>query len=495
MPRSFTFRRRFEMLEDRRLLAGNVTAALVGTDLVIDGDAAANAISVVETANDGEFTITGLNDAGGTPTSINNGAPNGSATIAGVTGDIIVNLLAGDDSATLTSINHTGNLTIDAGAGNDTLAVGASGGAVSIGGGLTIHVGDDQNRVTLSHATVGGNFFVDAVGTVDSSVPNTYIVSDSVFQQNAVMQLGDRTGSIFVSRTTVGGRLELDNAVREPPGMGSVVNGYVALRLSDVIVSGSLKLQSWGSTLVTLDNTFVGQTASIECFSSYNLLQLRNSRVINNLTVSSLLPRFGHLGPSASLYDSLDINGIIVDGTLTSSTTGSVRVFYSNINDASFTMNGWDGGALIDTNIFGHLFFSLGGGDDVFNFSNSIVHGNMTVIHSRFHQAGPIDPVQRGPVDDYCSMSISSSQIGTLSITGGNETDVVQIRYSIIDQVFADMDLESTSDGNRAGSDLFEITGSIVSVRAILDGSGGFDLFRNNGSRLNGLSLANFEAF
>ena len=63
------------------MYGGNVTAALVGNDLVVAGDASANAIRIVETANDGEFTITGLNDGAGTPTSVN-GTPNGTATMA-----------------------------------------------------------------------------------------------------------------------------------------------------------------------------------------------------------------------------------------------------------------------------------------------------------------------------------------------------------------------------------------------------------------------------
>jgi hypothetical protein len=478
-------------LEQRRLLAGYVSASLVGTDLRIDGDLDANAIRVEETANDGEFTITGLNDGNNVPTNVNGGV---SATVAGVTGNIIINMLDGDDAVTLTGIDHTGALTIDVAAGNDAVSAGSMSDPVSIGGAATIHVGDDRNTVTLSHLTVGGEFLLDAVGTAATSIPNTYVVADSAFAAGALLQLGDRTGSIRIDRTTVGGRLELDNAVREPPFSGSAVNGFVALRVTDVIVGENLKVQSWGSTMATLNNTFVRRAASIECFSSYNHIQVDYSRVVGNLTVSTLLPRIGHLGPSSSAYDTFSTNGSIVNGTMFSSTTGHLRLVYSNINDASFTLNGNASTVLIDTNIFGRLFLSVGSGNDLLTFANSVVHSTMTVFHSRFHQAGPADPVQRGSVDGFSLMKLTANQIGTLSITGGNETDIVEIFYSLIDQLFADMDLESSWDGSRAGSDLFEITGSIVSEQANLDGSGGFDLFRNRGSILNGLVLANFEA-
>ncbi len=61
----------FESLETRRCLAGNVTASLVGGDLVVEGDAEANTISIVEAATDGEFIVLGGNDADGAATNVN----------------------------------------------------------------------------------------------------------------------------------------------------------------------------------------------------------------------------------------------------------------------------------------------------------------------------------------------------------------------------------------------------------------------------------------
>src|SRR5688500_13327149 len=77
----------FETLESRQLMA--VTAALNSGTLTITGDAAADDIAVVGTANPGEFTITGRNG-----TTVDGMA---SVTISGVTADLVVDLRDGDD--------------------------------------------------------------------------------------------------------------------------------------------------------------------------------------------------------------------------------------------------------------------------------------------------------------------------------------------------------------------------------------------------------------
>ena len=115
--------------------------------------------------------------------------------------------------------------------------------------------------------------------------------------------------------------------------------------------------------------------------------------------------------------------------------------------------------------------------------------------HSRFYENGPHDPQQRGNVDASSAISFVSNRIDIIDLAGGINTDVVRITYNIIDQLFADLDLESDLDVNPNGSDLLAITGSIVNNQARLDGGPGFDLFVNSGSPLNGLVLMNFEAF
>ncbi len=105
--RSYSSGRRlgFESLETRRCMAGNVTAALVGGDLVVEGDADANTISIVEGAVDGEFIVLGGDDADGAATNVN-GAPNGLAVVSGVSGSLIVRLREGNDVVDVANIDH-----------------------------------------------------------------------------------------------------------------------------------------------------------------------------------------------------------------------------------------------------------------------------------------------------------------------------------------------------------------------------------------------------
>src|SRR4030095_3490840 len=87
--------RRFECLEPRHMLAGNVTAQIVNGDLIVTGDAADNRILVSSLG--GPMQVTGMNDSSGNPTSVN-GVPNGTFDASGLTGNTLIRLLDGADS-------------------------------------------------------------------------------------------------------------------------------------------------------------------------------------------------------------------------------------------------------------------------------------------------------------------------------------------------------------------------------------------------------------
>jgi hypothetical protein len=467
-----------ERLENRFTMAGNVTAALVGTDLVITGDTSANAISVVETVNDGEFTITGLNDGSGSPTSVN-GTPNGSATIAGVTGDIVVNLLDGADSVTVISANHSGNLTIDAGAGDDSVALGEAL-PVSFSGNVTVHCGDGAARFVATQLTVGGDLLVDEGVAAGSTAPHSYALVNSNVGNDAILRLGDRAGAIDVTGSNVLGTLHLDNFNFRPiftsPTSPRVSDVYTGLRVTDSYVGTYLRIESVTATLVDVSNTYIAGASRIEGSGNNNLFQVRNSSVLGNLTITTLQGTAGPF-PSVSRYDVVVLSGV-VGNTLDSSTSSEISVFYS----------GFSGNATIGTNLFNTILFNTnlfrgdltirsGSGDDTIDVRNSVISGTLSMTH----QGG-----QQGFSDFSSVMTVVNNRIGTLSIGGGNATDVVAINYSLIDHIFANL-------GD--GSDSISVTGSIANVDAQFEGGPGFDLFRNSGSVLNGWALANFEAF
>src|SRR5438874_387391 len=114
-PSKKSTKARFESLESRLALAGNVTAALFAGGLLITGDNSANAI-LVEQVDADSFRVTGL----GTRV-------NGSFSpqqIDGVVTGIGIDMLGGNDAVTLRNLTVPGEgLGIVLGSGNDTLVL------------------------------------------------------------------------------------------------------------------------------------------------------------------------------------------------------------------------------------------------------------------------------------------------------------------------------------------------------------------------------------
>lgn len=168
-------RRRFESLEDRRLLAADlVTATVTGANLVITGDGNDDSFLVAGDGTAGDVVITGFTGTDGVNTTQINGSqngtpvtgtPNGSITLTGVTGDISMRLGAGDVTVSVEDLSIGGNLRIGGGGGNDTVDIGAiaagntpaslpTSNAVTIGGNLSIGLGSGDDTVVVG--AVGG---------------------------------------------------------------------------------------------------------------------------------------------------------------------------------------------------------------------------------------------------------------------------------------------------------------------------------------------------
>ena len=95
MKREFFDGTGIEPLEQRRMMAGDVTASLSGADLVVNGDNSGNEVVIRATEQAGQFVVEGLNG-----TTINGQQ---SATISGVTDDLRIDLRNGDNVLLLTA--------------------------------------------------------------------------------------------------------------------------------------------------------------------------------------------------------------------------------------------------------------------------------------------------------------------------------------------------------------------------------------------------------
>ena len=161
-----TRRLQLESLENRELMAGNVSVAFHNGDLYITGDGAANDVQVRQ-SSPGVYKITGQTHYNAA-TKINGNA-NGTSTATGVYGNVFVSLGGGDDHLDFGTgdarlITVPKNLSIDMGAGNDWANVRD----VKTGGNLAVHTGTGKDNTHIYKAEVGGSLFVEDPSSVNS---------------------------------------------------------------------------------------------------------------------------------------------------------------------------------------------------------------------------------------------------------------------------------------------------------------------------------------
>ncbi len=164
---------RFEQLEDKTLLAGDVTVAVVHGALIITGDELGNQIAVSSGAEPGEYLIQGLDGTvlhladGDTDAEV--GPPETELLVTGVRRGMHIALKEGDDAVAISDAHVRGSVVIDTGAGEDEISVGLApaatteslvaettaddsndlAGGVAIGGSLVIRTGGDNDMVHL----------------------------------------------------------------------------------------------------------------------------------------------------------------------------------------------------------------------------------------------------------------------------------------------------------------------------------------------------------
>jgi hypothetical protein len=110
-----------EQLEDRTLLAGNVTAQFLGQSAFINGDAADNSVQVLVDA--GNVVVRGVNG-----TTVNGGTNDFvlATNTASLSRSVFASLSAGNDTFVINGVTVGRDLFVDGGAGNDLLVVSAA---------------------------------------------------------------------------------------------------------------------------------------------------------------------------------------------------------------------------------------------------------------------------------------------------------------------------------------------------------------------------------
>ena len=141
---------KFESLENRQMMAGDVMAAVHAGTLFIKGDNLSNGITITPGAIPNQVIITGIN-AGGSGTTVN-GLTNTAVPINNVTMDIKIKMLRGNDIVTVNNLTVNGSLKINTDGGVDTVTVNAS----TICGDLDVNTGGSADTVTVTNTLVNG---------------------------------------------------------------------------------------------------------------------------------------------------------------------------------------------------------------------------------------------------------------------------------------------------------------------------------------------------
>jgi hypothetical protein len=189
---------RFEALEPRRVLAGNVLAHIVNNSLILEGDGLDNAVTIAPGLNPGQVVVTGVT-AGGSPTRIN-GSPNAAFTLSNFSNDLKIQMEAGNDSVTINSLVIKGNVKVKTSSGDDTVTLtGATG-----NGSLKVKLGSGSDVLTLTNTFAKGTTKVKA-----GSGNDIVTISNSAFKKLSV-GLGKGNDTLSIVGSTVGTKTALN---------------------------------------------------------------------------------------------------------------------------------------------------------------------------------------------------------------------------------------------------------------------------------------------
>ena len=178
---------RMEQLERRDLMAGNVTATVSGGNLVITGDSASNSVAVSR-VDATTYKVWGKT-WGGQDTWLR-GVANGAVTLSGVTGDITVNMNAGNDEISF----HGTNASYPLVAPRD----------------LKVYTQDGNDTVSMFNVRAGRDMYVNTGAGVDSFIAETLTTGNNLFvlEDDSPYAVNANTVNIYRG-SRIGGQLQV----------------------------------------------------------------------------------------------------------------------------------------------------------------------------------------------------------------------------------------------------------------------------------------------
>ena len=389
----------FEGLEERLLLAGNVTSALLAGVLVLNGDALANQVQLTVASN-GQLTATGL-----TGTTID-----GVTSVNfGVVNTLTVNGGAGDDKIFLnaTAAPIANNVTIDGGAGNDTISI-----TGRFGANLVLTGGAGLDTISVSKSTVAVDLNLDA-GDGNDRVT----VSDSTVGRDAVIQSGMGNDSVTVSGTTVNRNLSLNDT-----GGNNTFRITNSSSRGDILVGGALGSLGAGNDSLVMNGVTAGFKAGVTATGSIlinlgdgnNVLSMSNSRTLGTAIGNGILITSGIGNDVLGIADSQSANLITINAGDGGNRVELTRVTANAIGALNITTGLGADSVKLDQVIIGGIgAIDTGAGNDILQITNSRFIGLFSAT--------------MGDGDDSAYLSSNFFATANSSIIGGLGIDSVAV--------------------------------------------------------------------
>jgi hypothetical protein len=498
MKRNFfrKYRRlRLENLEPRQMLAGDVTVAVVGGLLSINGDTDNNAIVISSTGNPGEFTVSSEDGT----TTINGGT--GPLTVSGAV-RANIDLYNGADLVQFDTTNHAIHFseTLQIGSGLGPVAVAdivrvSGGNVLSVGGDFTILLEEESSETDLANVQVAGSLSI-------STGPGRHCL-------------------IRVENSTVSGDLSVETGDSCVANLNADVQGDVYLYVNDARISLGSSSQdlSIGGTVEAHLSSGGGLTVQ-RCQIGEDLVVSGNGELTVERT-SIGRHAFATLGGDSSGIHFVGQNWTAdynhIGGHLVATLLGgqqAVSLSYLNVNNDLVVRGSHEGESVQLNNVRAgnSLLIDTGGGNDIVWVHNSSADGEAAILGgggSDYVRVGNFLGGRSFYVDmaagfDLVNMSYTSV-VQTLSVSLGGDSDQatvyatsarnlsvdsgvgfdhVRIEASAADHLFA---------GLGDGSDSLAVVSSLARLSALFDGGAGFDVLHATGNLLNGFVRRNFE--
>ena len=239
----------FQSLENRCLMAGNVTAAVQNHSLVINGDNNGNGITIRQTAT-GQFTVIG------SETTIN--GKTSPQTFSGITGDFKINLKGGDDVLVIDNATQSvpvltlpGNLNVDLGSGSDVFYLQNA----NTMGGASVTGSSGSKVVEFDFSMIGSSSFNAGKNDCNITLNASSIVDMNYARFNrdlAVKLSGNSSSIISISGGTVGRNLAIQGG-----------NGADSVYVEEMFIQQKLQIQTGGGNdMVSLGEESVYQNGA-----------------------------------------------------------------------------------------------------------------------------------------------------------------------------------------------------------------------------------------